>query len=174
MAKKKAKKATPGAKKPPLIYKVKGGAHITKKALKDLAPIVHRLVKTNKGPADFLRLATNPTSPAHKHFEWDDSKAAHKHRLYQARYYMRSIEVEVTSIGEDVRVSCSIRQGELDGKNNTWYDIHTIKNSKNLMAQLLKQATDDLRSFRHRYAVLNKVAAIRPIFIAINKFLTTK
>ena len=35
-------------------------------------------------PALILERATAPSHPLHRYFEWDDSKAAHRHRLRQA------------------------------------------------------------------------------------------
>jgi hypothetical protein len=40
-------------------------------------------------------VAKSPKSPLHACFEWDDTKAAHKYRLVQARTIIRSIGVEV-------------------------------------------------------------------------------
>ena len=38
--------------------------------------------------------AASPDSPLHDKFEWDDSVAAHNHRLYQARKLIGSIQIE--------------------------------------------------------------------------------
>jgi hypothetical protein len=39
--------------------------------------------------------ARNPTSPLHRHFTWDDTKAADKWRLVQARKLINSYDVRV-------------------------------------------------------------------------------
>lgn len=46
-------------------------------------------------PDAVLADASDPESPLHEHFEWDDSKAAAKHRLDQARSLIRSVKVVV-------------------------------------------------------------------------------
>ena len=39
--------------------------------------------------------ASDPASPAHPGFEWDDAKAAQEHRLDQARKYLREITITI-------------------------------------------------------------------------------
>lgn len=46
---------------------------------------------------DVVRAARTTTSPLHEFFEWDDEKAAHEHRLGQARALIRSVQVRVTT-----------------------------------------------------------------------------
>ena len=41
-----------------------------------------------------LDAATKETSPLHHLFEWDDSLAAHAHRVWQARKLIRSVKIE--------------------------------------------------------------------------------
>ena len=40
--------------------------------------------------------ARDAASPLHRHFDWNDTTAAHAHRLNQARALIRSVRVEVT------------------------------------------------------------------------------
>jgi len=41
-----------------------------------------------------VQAATDEKSPLHPVFEWDDGKAAHQHRLWQARKLIRSVRIE--------------------------------------------------------------------------------
>ena len=45
--------------------------------------------------SELLQEASDPLSPAHPAFEWDDTKAGHEHRLWQARQWIRRITVMV-------------------------------------------------------------------------------
>lgn len=47
-------------------------------------------------PSLVVEAATDPKSPLHREFTWDDSEAARKYRLAQARTLIRSVEVKVT------------------------------------------------------------------------------
>ena len=40
-------------------------------------------------PVDFLEAASNPDHLAHEWYEWDDTKAAHEHRLHQTRKFFK-------------------------------------------------------------------------------------
>lgn len=44
-------------------------------------------------PEDAIEDARDPESPLHPHFTWDDSEAAKKQRLYEARMLIRSVRV---------------------------------------------------------------------------------
>jgi len=46
-------------------------------------------------PADVVNAARSPSSPLHPYFDWDDSSAAEKYRLDQARALIRSVQTEV-------------------------------------------------------------------------------
>jgi hypothetical protein len=48
--------------------------------------------------------ATDPSSPLHRHFEWDDQSAAHRWRLDQAEILIRSAEVWITIEEHKVKV----------------------------------------------------------------------
>ena len=55
-------------------------------------------------PADVIEAAKDAGSPLHSWFEWDDTVAASKYRLDQARALIRSVKIEVTV--RDVPLSC--------------------------------------------------------------------
>ena len=51
---------------------------------------------------EFLDAASDPAHPAHDYFEWDDSKAAHSHRIQQVRQFFH-----VVIDKEDVKLASS-------------------------------------------------------------------
>ena len=61
------------------------------KALTDLEDKNGRLT-----PEGVVRAASDPDSPLHEHFQWDDSEAAKSWRLQQARCLIHSVTVTVT------------------------------------------------------------------------------
>jgi hypothetical protein len=46
-------------------------------------------------PADVVEVASDPEHPLHGEFEWDNDKAAHEHRLWQARVLIHGVRVEI-------------------------------------------------------------------------------
>lgn len=57
---------------------------------------IAKLAADNNGtltPDLIVEDARNPSSPLHEEFEWDDTVAAHQHRLSQARTVIRTIHI---------------------------------------------------------------------------------
>lgn len=64
-------------------------------------------------PASVVKDATNPKSPLHSSFTWDDETAAHEHRLDQARDLIRSFRVTVvTPATEKISVRAFVHEPE--------------------------------------------------------------
>ena len=74
-------------------YRVKGNAHDIAVELDSLAVRKGKAKVKELRPKDVVAAAEDPDSAMHDHFEWDDSEAAEKYRLDQARYIMRSITI---------------------------------------------------------------------------------
>lgn len=92
--------------------------------------------------------AKNRNSAMHRHFEWDDSVAAKKHRLDQARTLIRSI-VRVESVGgREIPAFVSIRAEE---NGRSYRGTEEVLSSSYLRKALLKQADEDLQAFKKRY-----------------------
>lgn len=97
------------------------------------------------------------TSPLHPHFEWDNKKAAHAHRLEQANYLIRSIEkIEVTPEGDGppVRAFVSVVQEE----RRSFVSTERALCDTELRAQVLAQAWRDFDALRRRHAELTEFA----------------
>lgn len=71
-----------------------------------------RAEKGSLTPADVLERAADPANPMHAAFEWDDSKAAHEHRLQQARRLIVSIRVLNSPVGKPVQAFVSVKTPE--------------------------------------------------------------
>lgn len=58
-----------------------------------------------------IEAAREPASPLHAGFEWDDTKAAHEHRLAQARRLIRAVQVVISETKrEPVFVSVTVTE----------------------------------------------------------------
>ncbi len=108
---------------------------------------------------DVLDVARDPTSPLHPHFEWDDSIAAEAHRLDQARYLIRSIEVEVEKADAPpvpIRAFVSVQR---DADRSYTSTAHALS-QPDLRAQVLAQAWRELEAWRNRHAELVEFARV--------------
>jgi hypothetical protein len=114
-----------------------------------------KLTNENKGhltPQNVVAEARDIKSPLHKHFEWDDIKAADAFRLDQAREIIRVVRV----IDEDkkpVRAFLSIK----DKDGVSYRDFQTVSTSSELQLAILRQAERDLEAWENRYKQLQEL-----------------
>lgn len=102
-------------------------------------------------PEAVLADATRKTSPLHRFFEWDDTKAASAHRLDQARYLIRSIKVVITNeegtaptkIRAFVKVVTDTTQG--------FRGISSVMSDAEMRAQVIARAMKELGDWTERY-----------------------
>lgn len=108
-------------------------------------------------PRNVVEAARSNRSPLHKHFEWDDAKAAEAFRLDQARSLIQSIRVEDDEAEEGTtRAFVSIA-----AKGGTSYRAASeVKNSADLQAVVLAQAERELEAFEKRYRELTEICGI--------------
>lgn len=103
-------------------------------------------------------------SPKHDLFEWDDRVAADAHRIDQARGYIMSVKITwVDAPEEEVRAFPAIK---FKGKS-TYTPMKKVLTSKDMTAQLLETAYQELLAWTNRYRTLEKVAEIRGVFKAV-------
>lgn len=108
---------------------------------------VHREISKikMKTPENIVEVARHKSSPLHKYFEWDDSIAAHKYRLTQARTLVLSIGFE-----ENGQLYREFESVVLDGERS-YVSVENIAQSQDLIAQVLRQALDDLTFFKQKH-----------------------
>lgn len=58
------------------------------------------IVEAEARPAAIVERAKAPDAPLHGCFQWDDSEAADQYRLMQARFMLRSLQVQVRAVVE--------------------------------------------------------------------------
>jgi hypothetical protein len=109
-------------------------------------------------PRDIINAARPKSSPLHPYFEWDNTKAAHAYRLWQARNLI-SIAVEVIPGSKTkVRVYVSLKK---DQKTSGGYrPIVKVLSNKQLRRELIQDALLDLAIFEKKYRRLNELAGI--------------
>lgn len=106
---------------------------------------------------DVIKDARSPTSPLHKYFEWDDSKAAQQYRLSQARQliahvYVRS--VDNTDIPKPVRAFVNLRSHSEEERR--YESVHLVLADPLKRARLLAQARRELMDWQKRHQQLEE------------------
>jgi DNA-binding cell septation regulator SpoVG len=110
-------------------------------------------------PLDVVNAAKLPSSPLHAYFEWDDTKAAHSHRLWQARQLI----VEVITVKKTPHSVVEVEVQEYvslpsDRKNGGGYrDVVAVLSNPTLRDELLESARQDMLTFRRKYVGLKEL-----------------
>lgn len=134
----------------PVAIKAGGKANAQK-----IGEELQAITDANKGrltPKDVVERARNPRNTLHKHFEWDDAKAADAHRLEQARELIRVVRVEDEAHSEPVRAFLSLQDNGV-----AYRSVGEVQSSPALQEIVLKQALRDLRAFEQRYRDMKDV-----------------
>jgi hypothetical protein len=143
-------------------YVAKANTPFSDKDAKKIGPILERIVgqaNPAKVPDAIVEQARDVSSPLHRYFEWNDSKAAHKHRLDQARTMIRSIEIVRTDTrGSEQRIR-AIEHVKGVGYASTNEILKSVDQTKNLLERFMSEV-DALTRRWEAYAHLPEVAAV--------------
>lgn len=133
----------------------------------EIIEALEKIAVKNQGvllPADVVKAAEVKTSPLHSCFEWDNSKAAQAHRLWQARQLI-SVTVEFLPNQKEATpkfVSLKFDR-PLGGGYRTMVDVLS---DTDLRSSLLQDAKEDMKLFQKKYKKLTELAEV---FSAMDK-----
>ena len=116
-------------------------------------------------PENVVDAARSKNSPLHKYFEWDDSVAAEKFRLHQARMFINVLVTIIDKKSEPVRVFMSLRKDRY-GQETGYRTMVSILGDEELYKNLLNDAMEEMEYFRNKY---HKLVELKEIFDAIDK-----
>ena len=108
--------------------------------------------------AEGVLVAAKPKrSKLHKAFEWDDSVAAQKHRLWQAGMLIRSVCVTVVNgePSEPVRAFVVISNGE-----DSYVNVVDAMADPAMRAQVLARAESEFLAWKSRYEHLEEFSEL--------------
>lgn len=109
-------------------------------------------------PERVVEAASNPDSPLHRYFEWDDSEAAHQWRLAQARRLVVRVVVRDGS-RKPVRVNVTIRKA--DGTERRGYvPAERAASDEDLCTQVLHDTKRVLTAYRTRLSAFEPAQVI--------------
>lgn len=113
-------------------------------------------------PEQVVEKATNPDSELHKCFDWDDSSAANKFRLYQARLVINHLIV-VTRETEDEEkepVQFRVMMKNDNNRDSGYKQTLVMVRDEDEYSKLLEQAYKELQAFKQKYQCLSELAEI--------------
>ena len=109
-------------------------------------------------PAAIVDDAKRKNSPIHACFEWNNTKAAHQHRLYQARMMVQHVKVRIDSKPEAPTVRAFVRIEREE--QNFFTSVEDALGDEEMYAQVLARAKKEALDFQRRYQDLEEFAAV--------------
>lgn len=119
---------------------------ITDKDAKVIGVFIKDKFGGNVTPKEFLEAARPLNSPVHDYFDWNDSSAAEKYRLEQARNLIISVYVvadDNNPIREFLRVQI--------GQQKRYLEHEQVEQNQDLMDQVIAGAKEQLVRWQERY-----------------------
>lgn len=110
-------------------------------------------------PQEILEKARDKKSELHKCFEWDDTKAAEKYRLIQARSILLNLVITTKPESEPIRVY------QITSEKNVYQPTKLFLKNPTEYQELLNRALGELHSIQKRYSQL---AELESVFEAID------
>lgn len=137
-------------------YQMVAGARIEEAKIQEYGERLEILAEQNNEqlePAVVVDDARNRLSPLHDLFEWDDSIAAHEHRLAHARKLIRSIEVVIKRDGKEFQTrafhNVIIRRNS--HTERAYAAVERVMSEPELRQQVIDKALRELESWQRRY-----------------------
>src|ERR1017187_2447878 len=151
-----------------MVYKFKEGSRLGGDAQK----AGEALEDIRKGSGLTARTVVSAASVEdnylHRYFTWDDSEAAQKQRLNEARTVMACACVVQLTAEQKSPVRAFVAIG---GKDDRYIPNQTALSQLSLRERMLTQALGDLEAFRGRYSHVEELARV---FAAIEEVLPPK
>jgi len=113
-------------------------------------------------PEQVVTFARDPETKLHKHFEWDDTAAAEKYRVDQARQLIRVVVTTLPNSKREVQIYCSLPD---DQHNGGGYRVQRdVMADMTMRAFRLAAARREMELFAAKYSDLTELAPIIAAF----------
>lgn len=122
-------------------------------------------------PEKVVEAASDPNSPIHRYFEWNDGEAAHRYRVWQARVLIFRCRIKITNADEtQVRfpMRVALMQDRKDGGG--YRKVTEIMENPVQRNELMNMALTSLKNWQSRYEMLKDLVdsvshAVKPFEI---------
>jgi hypothetical protein len=120
-------------------------------------------------PEALVDAARPKSSPIHKLFEWDNTAAAEKYRVFQARNFINHLEIVVIrdSGPQSTKAFHSVVITRDKKSERGYCSLEMIVENEDLNAQVVRRALGELRYWKHKYAEYKSYPALAIVFSAI-------
>lgn len=154
------------------IFKATNGAQFSQEEAKIYGKELDRIAEENDGqlkPADVLEIAKDKENPLHNYFEWNNNKAAERHRIEQARHLLNHITVVIKYDHKqrEQKAFFSVNSTPKENqKNKIYVTMERVLSEPELREQILVEAIEEIEYWQERYKIYRELTSI---FTAIRK-----
>ena len=123
---------------------------------------LERISNLNGGilkPEHVVEHAKDPQNPLHSQFQWDDSKAAHEYRLWQARQLIRVTVSTIKNTETVERVWVNLKS-ERATESHGYRKLVSVLNDEELRKKLIQQSIEDMEYFQQKYQRLTELSEV--------------
>jgi len=114
---------------------------------------------------DVVEYASDPKTALHAQFEWDDTEAARKYRLHQARCIINVTVTRLPNEVKPVRAYVSVST-DRERPGGGYRSLESVLSDDEKCAVMMGDAMRELRHFREKYQRLRELA---PVFKAVEQ-----
>lgn len=139
-------------------YRPTKGASFNKAMAQQLGRILEGLGESPT-PKQLVDAARSKSSPIHGLFEWDNTVAAERWRLSQARNHINHLEIVIVCDGERQHTKAyhSVVIATDDSADRCYASAVSVRRSSDLSKQVIATATEELAYWRKRYDEYSRV-----------------
>ena len=127
---------------------------------------------------EVLEAARSKKSPIHDYFDWEDSIAAEKHRLWQARQLLSSIQIVVVYQNQEKVVKAFhniyLEEDSLKEERRTYVTVQGVAQNEYFRSQVLANALKEIKAWQSRYSEYKELGLIFGAIEEIQKQLDLK
>lgn len=110
-------------------------------------------------PENVVAFAKDEASALHSKFEWNNTKAGHEYRLWQARELIAVVKVRIPETNGEYRAFVSL-QADREKKGGGYRSLVTVLSEKNRRQQFLQEALAEFDRWQQKYESLVELAEI--------------
>lgn len=129
-----------------------------------------KIMRKHKGilkPEHVILEAQDEDHPLHDRFQWDDSKAGHEYRLWQARHLIGSVELKIVRLDPKTKKNVeyatkqfvSLPSNRKRGVSG-YSSISEVMNDADKLAELEELAIMELKNVKDRYSEVQKLKSV--------------
>ena len=112
-------------------------------------------------PEQVVEKAKDEKSELHKCFDWDDSSAAEKYRVYQARKVLNHLIVIKRDVKEETEpIQFRVMLKNSSSRESGYKQTIVMVRDEDEYKKMLEQAYSELRAFKQKYSCLSELSNI--------------